>query len=413
MLSNIDLAHDQNLNSRIVAVKLLSNIANNFGKELCESFVAFEFMCMADDPEQNVRKETAKNFLKICEAVSTDFFAKKLFPIYQKLADDKYWPVREASVKIITDISHICGQEIRETYLVEIYIKYCKDASEFVKHAAAHQIGKFIFSLKGSKIEPFLIQRYISLCPKKGAEEQLCYHCAYTFPAVLLTLGKEEWPTLKQTYLNMVYKEISQIRITLASSIHEVAKIVGPDITKEDLNPILKNFLNTISTAQSSLSHLHEFLAMIEDPDRLVYLDLVTEAIKNSKYNWRTRHIFAANAEAYSKLYNIDIVYEKIIPIIFKLLSDQVIEVRMKMCETTYPVVMLLKSNQKYFDAVLGNISEFSSSQGFRDKQTFLNICSGFMCNESVFDQYLLTDFLSLQQDRVVNGTEVTTDFLG
>ena len=73
------------------------------------------------------------------------------------------------------------------------------------------------------------------------------------------------------------------------------------------------------------------------------------------------------------------------------------------MCETTYPVVMLLKSNQKYFDAVLGNISEFYSSQGFRDKQTFLNICSGFMCNESVFDQYLLTDFLSLQKDRVVN----------
>jgi len=79
------LAHDdESVEGKMAAIQLLNKLATKFGKDLCEQFVAFEIMSMADDPDQRVRKVTIQNFVKICETVSTDFFIKKLLSVYQK-----------------------------------------------------------------------------------------------------------------------------------------------------------------------------------------------------------------------------------------------------------------------------------------------------------------------------------------
>ncbi len=85
MLTCVELAHDyDSIESRVAAIQLLNKLASKFGQDLCEHFVAFELMCMADDPEHKVRKCTVQNFVKVCSTVSADFFAKKLLPTYQK-----------------------------------------------------------------------------------------------------------------------------------------------------------------------------------------------------------------------------------------------------------------------------------------------------------------------------------------
>ncbi len=81
------MAHDdESAESKVAAIKLLNKLASKFGKDLCEQFVAFELMAMADDADQKVRKATIQNFVKVCETVSTDVFVKKLLPVYQKFA---------------------------------------------------------------------------------------------------------------------------------------------------------------------------------------------------------------------------------------------------------------------------------------------------------------------------------------
>lgn len=397
------MAHDESANDRIAAIKLLNNLAVNFGRELCEGFVASELMFMADDADQKVRKITVQNFVKVCETVSTESFTKKLLPVYEKLAKDKNWPVREAAVKIIYKIATVCPQETRETLLVSLYKDFYNDPSQFVKRTATLQVGSLIFSLKGSKIDTFLIQLYTSLVPKKGMDEDLAYHCAYTFPAVLYALGKDIWSTLRETYKTMVAKDVVSIKQTLAASIHEVAKIVGPKVATEDLDGILKGFLDSENTVQYCFAHLHEFLRELAEEQRLAYLELIGRIVQKSRYNWRLREIFALNAEAYAKLYSVQLVYEKILPIAFKLLEDEVIQVREKMCAPMYQIVMMLKSEPKLFEETMSRIDRLCTSRSFRDRQTFLHICSGFMCNEAVFEQHLLTGFLALQKDRVPN----------
>lgn len=48
-----------------------------------------------------------------------------------------------------------------------------------------------------------LLEHYISMTDPMRAESvdtELTRHCAYSLPAVALTLGRQNWPVLKDTY---------------------------------------------------------------------------------------------------------------------------------------------------------------------------------------------------------------------
>jgi serine/threonine-protein phosphatase 4 regulatory subunit 1 len=54
------------------------------------------------------------------------------------------------------------------------------------------------------------------------------------------------WPKLKPTYDLLVNDSRWKVRRTLSFSLHEIAKIIGPDFTEKDLIPVLFHFLNDI-----------------------------------------------------------------------------------------------------------------------------------------------------------------------
>lgn len=48
-----------------------------------------------------------------------------------------------------------------------------------------------------------MLEHYISMTDPMRAEtvdNELTRHCAYSLPAVALTLGRQNWPVLKDTY---------------------------------------------------------------------------------------------------------------------------------------------------------------------------------------------------------------------
>ena len=62
--------------------------------------------------------------------------------------------------------------------------------------------------------------------------EDILYHCAFNFPAVLLTLGKQSWPELKDIYKTLAIDHRIKVRKTLAYSLFEIAKILGPELAE-------------------------------------------------------------------------------------------------------------------------------------------------------------------------------------
>lgn len=64
-----------------------------------------------------------------------------------------------------------------------------------------------------------------------------------------------------------------KVRRTIASAMHQLAVILGPDITSRDLLPVFSRFINDLDEVRVGiLQHLYEFLKVIY----LSVLNLIT-----------------------------------------------------------------------------------------------------------------------------------------
>lgn len=59
--------------------------------------------------------------------------------------------------------------------------------------------------------------------------------CAFNYPAVALTLGKDRWPELRDVYLDIAANRATKVRRTLAASLGQLAKIIGEEHAQRDL----------------------------------------------------------------------------------------------------------------------------------------------------------------------------------
>ncbi|KII88649.1 hypothetical protein PLICRDRAFT_41852 [Plicaturopsis crispa FD-325 SS-3] len=59
--------------------------------------------------------------------------------------------------------------------------------------------------------------------------------CAFNMPAVALTLGRDRWCDLRELYLELAADRTPKVRRTLAASLGELGKIVGPESARRDL----------------------------------------------------------------------------------------------------------------------------------------------------------------------------------
>lgn len=66
------------------------------------------------------------------------------------------------------------------------------------------------------------------------------FACAYGLPAVLQSLGPTKWPQLHKLFMNLWKQKNDRIQKTLAASLHEIAKMIGPTLAEKDLFPILE-----------------------------------------------------------------------------------------------------------------------------------------------------------------------------
>lgn len=69
-----------------------------------------------------------------------------------------------------------------------------------------------------------------------------------------------------------------RIKKTLAYSIHEIARILGSEITEQDLIPIMERFLRDSSNEIriGALKNLHVFLAEVQPEIRKSFINFIT-----------------------------------------------------------------------------------------------------------------------------------------
>merc|ERR1712142_228772 len=264
-----------------------------------------------------------------------------------------------------------------------------------------------------SIVPQILIDYFVSMSDPSRAQtvdNDISRHCAFSFPAVAVVLGRTNWALLKKTYEILANDMQWKVRYTLACSIHEVGVILGEDFASTDLVPIFNGFIKDLDEVHIGiLRHLADFLTLLNDNTRKEYLPKLGEFLKvDNKSNWRFRQELTEQLSMVVPLYKADDIIEFIAPIVLSLIQDKISEVRHG---ATHVIVILLKTlcsseDSNPTQAIVTNLIEcLAKNSHWAMRQTFV-VLSGkiitTLANEVIIVVFL-SHLLDLVSDVVSN----------
>ncbi|XP_067211708.1 serine/threonine-protein phosphatase 4 regulatory subunit 1 isoform X2 [Linepithema humile] len=306
--------------------------------------------------------------------------------------------------------SDILNRQKRWTKMIEMY-NFSANKSNKPRNLSKD----FDMKNNGQEIVPQeLINYYVSMadpeqCVDMGAE--IPHHCAFSFPAVALTLGKENWHYLKEAYQSLSSAKHWKVRRTLASSIHEIAMILGEELTATDLVPIYDGFIKDLDEVRIGvLKHLATFLQILKPADRCQYLPRLSDFLAtDNEWNWRFREELAKQLLDIVTLYSPNDVAQSIAPLSLQLLVDKVAAVRNVALELITRIMIYLSTEDILVTSLIYELREtlVLSAKRWIHRQTYALLCAHLIRNDAItgskFTKEMLPCLISLSCDRVPN----------
>ncbi|XP_051737194.1 serine/threonine-protein phosphatase 4 regulatory subunit 1 isoform X1 [Ctenopharyngodon idella] len=258
-----------------------------------------------------------------------------------------------------------------------------------------------------------LLDQYLSMTDPSRAQTvdmEIAKHCAYSLPGVALTLGRQNWHCLRDTYETLASDMQWKVRRTLAFSIHELALILGDQLTAAHLVPIFNSFLKDLDEVRIGvLKHLYDFLKLLHQDTRRKYLYQLQEfLVTDNSRNWRFRSELAEQLVLLLELYSAQDVHDYLRPLAFCLCTDRVSSVRWTSYRLVSEIIRKLSSCSSLLVSFLGELVEkFCHSQKWSGRQAFAFVCQLSIEEECLtldqFSEHLLPPLLQLATDPVPN----------
>ena len=459
----LSLAHDDDQEEfRMLAAVLLNELADTLGPDLCYQFVTPEIICLAEDPVFRVRKAAAMNLDAICRTSGPTHTAKRVLPAFIELTQDDIWGVRKACAESMVAVSKCLDPLVRVNELIPVMERFINDSSKWVRASAATYLGPFIGTLPGNRITPLLLNHYIrmglpndtttnNLYPPSNssssttntttttnssattnpitlnlparigndpAEAELAVHCAFSFPAVTLTLGRARWNELRPLFISLSRDIQLKVRRPLSHSLHELARILGPEITETDLIPAMELYLRDNDEVKAGvIKSFASFLSILSAPARDAYVPVLEELRTGAlPHNWRFRRILATQLASFATLFSAQVTYDIVVPFAVALLQDQVAVVR----EETVSGIPALLNRLGTSDAVqqmnfIEKLLAFCTASSYRDRLLFVHIAANIskQCDVNLFRRHFMEPLLSLVTEKVRNVRVALANFLG
>ncbi|KAI7878973.1 ARM repeat-containing protein [Lichtheimia hyalospora FSU 10163] len=435
--------------AKMMCLSLISALAGVLGPERCTSRCLPLIERMSNDPMFYVRKEAAAAIGNLATVVDHQVAIDRLLPLYQNFSRDTIWHVRRSCVLTLPLLCGVLPDETRAQIAVDGVKLFKNDVSRNVRNTLAEVIGELIAKFlpedwettgKPGKVPEALLEYFLSLGPSTGvnqmykSETDRAIICAYNFPAVVLTAGADYWDShLKDTYLSLTKDYQIKVRRTFAYSLHEIARIIGPDRTERDLVQIFALYLMDLDDVkQGVLEHLAEFLGTLAVSSRNEYIPILAEVWDGVMTNWRLRDILAGQLRDIALLFDAARVVEHILPLAIRACQDEFAAVRETGVES-FPIILdIVKravdedgetlsqadpesddntdSRREFALALLNHVmeklDEFVRSESYRGRLIFVQICKVLLeagiCAAD-FASFFLPRLIPLAKDPVVN----------
>ena len=409
----IMMAHDdENEKIRILSTKLFNDLALIIGKELLELYVVPQVASFADDQSCNVRKSVTGNFLNICKGVSKNCFINRLLIVYQKLCKDSLWTIRKVAVSILPELTKLCDNDTISNVLLEIFKDFSQDTKSFVRNSTLEIFGQFISLLDKDVIKKNndLLDFYINTINEfsnsnKKDDNIILQKCAFNFPAVLISYGVEFWDKLKLSFIKLSEQKDENIKLPLASSLGEISKILGPDLTESDLLEFVDNFYkNSGEIKMKILSILPDIIRNISSNKKNQYLENIKIMIGNKNDKWRKRLNYSKIIGKFNNTYSNAIIYKRVFPIAINFCFDDVNQVRIKSAgHNSRLILQLISNDDEYKEKTLKIIYSFARSINYSYRQLFILMCKHIFENKEVWEKDISNLLLDLAYDKIIN----------
>ncbi|KAG7189512.1 hypothetical protein KM043_017203 [Ampulex compressa] len=267
----------------------------------------------------------------------------------------------------------------------------------------------------GQEIVPReLVDYFLSMAEPEECSEMTAefpHYCAFSFPAVALTLGRENWPYLKKAYQSLAGAAQWKVRRTLASSIHEIAIIVGEELAATDLVPIYDGFIKDLDEVRIGvLKHLAKFLKILKPADRCRYLPRLNDFLAtDNEWNWRFREELATQLLEAVTLFSPSDVAQHIAPLSLQLLIDKVAAVRTVALSLVTEIVSHLSTDEPLVAALIHELKYTLAinARKWINRQTYALVCAQLIANNAItgekFCEDMLPSLFNLSLDKVPN----------
>ena len=393
------ILHDEGEEIKIRALSGLKDLITLLTPDICEWYIVKEAMILSSENIVKVRKAIAECIPKLSRLVQESGSFEKIMVIFQELSKDSIWGVRKACVENISEMFAGLNEIAQETYILPIFQELLRDKSNSVRQCSMLQLGPSIFHCK-IQIPEELITQYEDLCRNSSNKGEFQYHCAYYFPAVLLKIGKQGWNKLSSAYNFLISEGDARSKKCIISGIHEIGKILEPEIATAELTPSYDNLFseNTLSK-QLAINALSKFLAVIIPGARTHFLKYI-KTIHKITTNWRIKQSIAEQIGEIVELYSFEVVVGDLIPVILALSDDKIAKVREKSAISLGKIVncVLNKSENHSFLPVFQNYANGS----FIKQQIFAISCQALV-NYPRFPEAFGKEFQKLCEEKSPN----------
>eukprot|EP00796_Vickermania_ingenoplastis_P012565 gene12565-8611_t len=405
----VTLAHDERAEDyRVAAAQLFNQLAFTFGKEFCVHQVIPELELLSNDSSFSVRKTVAKYLGGVAKAVAGDRVQDNVLTLYLNLCRDDVWGVRQACVEASEEVSLAVNDSARVAKLVPIYKVFLEDPSRWVRNRAFEFLGRFIHTLRSEDITPELLKNFTDMAfQAEIGDPELSEYCAFFLPAVVQAIGRERWSAVRDSYATLVKDVQWKVRKSLAYSLHELALLLGTELTEEYLVPAFDVLLRDLDDVKLGVVlNVDKFLQMVSMPTRESLVPALCRVPFDSE-NWRLRN------EVAKRIGDVGVLltpgshgFSSVVALVLRLLDDSVMAVR----ESTYkPAAMILKhladSKQSELANYLNTIVGLSSRPSFHGRQMYAYVvqCTAQVGADYLLQTSLLEGMVHLSQDPVPN----------
>ncbi|KAL3137768.1 hypothetical protein ABBQ38_005030 [Trebouxia sp. C0009 RCD-2024] len=402
----------------------------------------------AEDMDFQVRREMVLGLHTIGPVLTSQDQRDSLLGAYLNMCEDKVWVVRKACADVLPAMSKLAPADMRTTQLLPAFDKLCDDVSHWVQNAALQQLGTFISTL-ASPIPEGLLQRVTDIPDTEVTGDEAAHlrlATAYTFPAILASAGREQWPLLQPAHQALLQAADPAVRKTLACSLHEIARLLGPDQALQDLGSTIQDLCHdTQADVQEGLVHFFPALLQhLPHAARASFFQTLTQSLSLKSATWRCRIGLADQLDSLSALQGLQ---PDILSVAMMLCQDDTAAVRSAVARQMGHVVCNLWSYhqtrqgtitpEKQVDQTTGNVnqlaedlSSMSMTEGadnpmqqiihavqslaaqdaFQLRQQYVKVCyyvaiacRSFEPCTNLFQQYFLQTLLQLAHDKVAN----------